>query len=139
MKTISPRMVIVLLVVRCMPFLNACTSDDLQNEMLCIAGNITGMGFKSEAADVYAYDLQYLDEKTGHMISRRQYLWNDASDKAKRKIYIAFGSFAIGFLIRRLSEKSVTMRKMGLILEIPIPILYIMAMYMIAWHADHLI
>ena len=80
---------------------------------------------------------QYYDEKSGQAITTTQHYAYDISDNFKHfGFYVAIGSFAIGFLIRRFVRNSASIRRLGFVFEIWIPVLYVLLVYIIAAVAD---
>ncbi len=80
---------------------------------------------------------QYYDEKTGEAISKTQYYAYHMTDAFKLYgLYVAIPCAGFGFIIRRVVKGSASIRKLGLVLEIGIPLLYILCTYILAAVAD---
>ncbi len=108
--------------------------DDFISEVSDPAGDADAMGELSREADVYQV---YYDEKTGMAVSKVKYYSNNIADGVKYYgIFIALPSCVIGFLIRRLVKGSAGVRKFGFVLEIWIPIAWVVLAYVISFLAD---
>ena len=80
---------------------------------------------------------QYYDEKSGQYVSKTQFDINGFIDNLKTFwIPVCLMSFFIGFMIRRLNHSSATLRKFGFFLEIIVPVLLTLFVYIACALAD---
>ncbi len=79
----------------------------------------------------------YYDAKSGQYVTRAQVKANSAADSLK-KVWapISVISFVIGFLIRRFVHSSATIRRIGLVFEIAVPLLMTIVVYAVCGAAD---
>ena len=81
----------------------------------------------------------YFDAKSGQMVTEAQYKAYSAVDNIKLYgFWIALGSFSLGFIIRRFVQNSVMIRRFGLLLEVAIPVVYILLAYVGSYVADRI-
>ena len=101
-----------------------------EDEMARQAGAYTG---EAQAAKTY------YDEKTGMAVSKVQFYAYNITDAVKYYgIYIAIPCAIVGFLMRRLIKNSASLRKLGLVLELGIPIAYVILAYVLSAVADRM-
>lgn len=95
--------------------------------------------YKDEV-DVNAQDAKvYFDEKSGQMVTEAQYKAYSVVDNIKYYgFWIALGSFSIGFIIRRFVQNSVNVRRFGILLEVAIPVVYVLLAYIGSYVADRI-
>lgn len=80
---------------------------------------------------------RYYDEKSGQYVSRTQFDINNFIDSLKTFwIPVCMVSFFIGFMIRRLNHSSATLRKFGFFLEVIVPVLLTLFVYIACAMAD---
>ena len=95
--------------------------------------------YKDELGQTGADAKIYFDEKTGLMVTKAQHTAYTVIDSIKQYgLWIALGSFSLGFLIRRFVKDSVAIRRFGLLLEIAIPLVYIILAYVGSYIADRI-
>lgn len=81
----------------------------------------------------------YPDAKTGQMVTKSQYQAYTLVDNIKLYgFWIAIVSFSIGFLTRRFVKDSVNIRRFGLLLEMAIPLVYILLAFVASYAADRI-
>lgn len=81
----------------------------------------------------------YYDKKSGKMVSKTAYYTNNVTDAIKLYGgYFTLFSAVIGFLIRRLVKNSVAVRRLGLALEVGVPIAYFVIIYGMSYIADRM-
>ncbi len=79
----------------------------------------------------------YYDEKSGEYVTGAQMRANGFADSLKAVWPpVSIVSFALGFLIRRFVKSSATIRKLGLLFEIGIPVLLTIVVYVVCGMAD---
>ena len=120
---------------------NMMAPDELLED---VADPNTQLDYKDEAArQAGAYQAEadaaktYYDEKTGLAVTKVQYYAYNITDAFKYYgLYIAIPCAVIGFLMRRLIRNSASLRKLGLVLELGIPIAYVVIAYILSALAD---
>lgn len=143
---------IAIIVMSLMLCLNVgCSIQRFANNMMApdelldsVADPNSELDYKDEAArEAGAYQAEaqaaqtYYDEKTGLAISKVQYYAYNITDAFKYYgLYIAIPCAVIGFLMRRLIKNSASLRKLGLVLELGIPIAYVVFAYILSAVAD---
>lgn len=123
---------------------NMTMSDEQFNNVVGIGGGTRDLDSEIEREkDAYGVEAEaakeYYDEKTGVVISETQYYAYNITDSFKKYgLYIAVFFFAVGFLMRRLIKNSASLRKLGMVFEICIPLVYILLAYVLSAIADKL-
>ncbi len=81
----------------------------------------------------------YFDDKTGAYVTMAQYYAYNITDAFKLYgLYITIPCFGIGFLIRRFIKNSASLRRLGLVMELAIPFLYVLLAYVMSAIADRI-
>ncbi len=122
---------------------NIQTSKDVVNDYFDKEKDNVDLKFNSfSAKDIVegnkeASEDVYYDRKSGEYVSITQYKANNFVDSVKEVWpYVTIICFMFGFLIRRLVKSSATLRRFGLLLEIFIPLLFALFVYVISYAAD---
>ena len=149
-QTYIKKTVIFVLLLSAM-LLQGCSLQRFVNNRMAgddILGDVTDpnsdYSYEDEIArEVGAYEAEgqaartYYDEKTGLAVSKVQYYAYNITDAFKYYgIYIAIPCAIVGFLMRRLIRNSASLRKLGLVLEVGIPIAYVILAYVLSAVAD---
>lgn len=109
---------------------NEVTLDNTLKQDYMSAGDVIS-GTNNEGEPVY------YDEKSGSYVTGAQMKANGFADSLKTVWPpVTIVSFALGFLIRRFVHSSATIRKLGLLFEIGIPVLFTIVVYVVSGMAD---
>ena len=124
-------------------FVTACGASDVKEFVTMVEADRDTLDDMSDPSGQRQYDKEidkyktYYDEKSGETISEVQYKAYTFTDAFKKYgLYVAIPCACIGFLIRRLVKSSASLRKLGLVLEVAIPLVYIVLAYVISAIAD---
>ena len=113
---------------------NNVMQNRVSNNTKTFINKVIGNGVSQED---FQSNTTFYDKRTGQAITQAQYYANNITDAVKfYGIYITVVCAVIGFLIRRLVLNSASLRRMGLVLEVFIPIAYIILTYGLAFLAD---
>ena len=130
-------------------FLPGCSMEDItsftndkvasdQERLYSLSSDPEGKGAQAveragrEARDCY-------DEVSGTYVTRSQYYAYNVTDAVKHYgWYVALPCFLLGFTVRRLVHSSASVRKLGLFLELWVPLIYVFLAYVLSAVADRI-
>lgn len=153
MQTGKASLKVILAIVLASFICSGCSIREFSDNMMVDQGTLnrvadpqSEMDYRDEAKremDVYgdlADDAKvYYDEKTGDAVSEVQYYAYNITDGFKYYgIYVTIFLAAVGFLLRRFVRNSASIRKLGLMLEIGIPVIYVVLAYVLSAIADRM-
>ena len=134
---------LIVLTLLVFPFISGCSVDEIrdwtndkvaldQEELYSLASDPNGEGQKA-VGEAGKKTREYYDEVTGLQVSRAQYYAYHITDAVKYYgWYIALPCFCVGFLVRRLVKGSASLRKLGLFLELWVPLIYILIAFVLS-------
>lgn len=120
---------------------NMMAGDDVLSDVTDPSADLSYEDELAREAGAYSAEADaakvYYDEKTGLAVSKAQYYAYNITDAVKYYgIYIAIPCAIVGFMMRRLIRNSASLRKLGLVLELGIPIAYVILAYVLSAVAD---